>query len=55
MAASSPGGKSLRSTHLMATFFPVARCVPRHTVANDPDLSCSCLYMVGGFEKGYAN
>ena len=40
MAASSPGGRSFRKTHLIATFFPVARCVPRHTVANDPDLSC---------------
>lgn len=29
----------MRRTHLMATFLPVCRCVPRQTVANDPDLS----------------
>ena len=40
MAASSDGGRSLRRTHLIATFRPVARCVPRHTVAKEPDFSC---------------
>mmetsp|Transcript_14436 Transcript_14436/g.31073 ORF Transcript_14436/g.31073 Transcript_14436/m.31073 type:complete len:265 (+) Transcript_14436:1050-1844(+) len=40
MAASSLGGISLRRTHLIATFLPVALCVPLQTVAKDPDLSC---------------
>lgn len=39
MAASSLAGKSFRNTHFTAIFLPVARCVPRQTVANDPDLS----------------
>lgn len=46
MAASSVGGRSFRRTHLMATFFPLARCVPRHTVANEPDFSWTCQFMI---------
>lgn len=39
MDASSLGGRSLRRTHLTAIFLPVARCVPRQTVAKEPDFS----------------
>ena len=43
MAASSCGGNSSRRTHFTAILLPVARCVPRHTVAKEPDFSFICF------------
>lgn len=38
----------------MATFLPVALCVPRQTVANEPDLSCE-FQMMGEELRGSEN